>query len=135
MTTILETLRLHQELARAAAEWKRSRVELAHATTSPAYSSEEVSARARDHEAAITSLLVAQDALGDAQLPAITFGNARRIGQLEGEVALQAVSWFRAREGRATTYARGEAAEQSQLLQEKVRAFVDELERLGEPAR
>lgn len=132
--TIFETLRLHQELAAAAAEWKRTRVELASATTSPLFDGQQCAAAARDHEAAIVGLLIAYDALEGAQLPAVAIGNARRIGQLEGEIALQAIGWFHAREEGDDLYARERSAEQSQLLRETVREFVDELSRLGAPA-
>lgn len=96
--TIVDAIMRQQRVVDAATRWRETRAELAVALGWPArHTGVEVAVIRLRHDAAVDELAAALDDFADKKLPAVangTSGVARRITQLEGEVALLAISWL-----------------------------------------
>jgi hypothetical protein len=94
--TILVTLRLQQQLVAAAADWKRTRVALALAVTSPRCNGSDVATVLLAHDAAINRLAAAVDELAEHDEPPPLPSEARTEA-LEQRIIVQSISWLGAR--------------------------------------
>ncbi|MFL5954812.1 MAG: hypothetical protein ACJ76I_11970 [Gaiellaceae bacterium] len=92
---IVETLRLQQQVAAAAADWKRTRVKVALATTFGC-DGLTVAAAMREHDAAIDRLAAAVDALAEHEAPPPLPSEARTEA-LEQRIVYQSITWLGAR--------------------------------------
>lgn len=137
--TVSDMIARQTRLFAAALEWQRSSRALSQAVTTSDIPGAETWAIRQRHAHAAAALAEIVDEIDDAQLPAVgngTSGSARRVTQLEGAIALQAIAWFHARDANPlySLYGLERLADEAAKLHELARELVDELGRIGAAA-
>lgn len=136
--TVAELIGRQTAVLSAALHWRDARASYRNAFTSSAYTGSEVAAARLRYQGAKRELLDALERIVDTQAPtSTTSGAARRVTQLEGEIVLEAISWFHAFEAdeRNDIAVDGlQLVDRTRDLADSVRELVQTVGELGVPA-